>query len=226
MRDRAAPARRGAASGAGAVLLRLRRDRRAHGRCWPPPSRPSRAPRPRGRSIIAQRADIVDRKGRILATNLETHSLYAQPPIMIEPARARELAAIFPDLDAERLLESSPAKRKFLWIKRKISPEQMQAVHDIGDPGLLFGPREMRLYPNGRAGRACPGRRELRPRGRARRRGDRHRRGREGLRRRTCATRPAAGAPLELSLDLTCRRRRTGADGRHALMNAKGAAAS
>jgi cell division protein FtsI (penicillin-binding protein 3) len=26
----------------------------------------------------------------------------------------------------------------------------MQAVHDIGDPGLLFGPREMRLYPNGR----------------------------------------------------------------------------
>ena len=25
----------------------------------------------------------------------------------------------------------------------------MQLVHDIGDPGLLFGPREMRLYPNG-----------------------------------------------------------------------------
>jgi cell division protein FtsI (penicillin-binding protein 3) len=25
----------------------------------------------------------------------------------------------------------------------------MQAVHDIGDPGLLFAPREMRLYPNG-----------------------------------------------------------------------------
>ena len=26
----------------------------------------------------------------------------------------------------------------------------MQAAHDIGDPGLRFGPREMRLYPNGR----------------------------------------------------------------------------
>jgi cell division protein FtsI (penicillin-binding protein 3) len=25
----------------------------------------------------------------------------------------------------------------------------MQLVHEIGDPGLLFGPREMRLYPNG-----------------------------------------------------------------------------
>ena len=26
----------------------------------------------------------------------------------------------------------------------------MQAVHELGEPGLKFGPREMRLYPNGR----------------------------------------------------------------------------
>ncbi|MEC8573087.1 MAG: penicillin-binding protein 2, partial [Pseudomonadota bacterium] len=32
-----------------------------------------------GSGIAMQRADIVDRKGRILATNFETHSLYAQP---------------------------------------------------------------------------------------------------------------------------------------------------
>ena len=43
----------------------------------------------------------------------------------------------------------SSSVRKFLWVKKKISPEQLQAVHDIGDPGLMFGPREMRLYPNG-----------------------------------------------------------------------------
>ena len=39
--------------------------------------------------------------------------------------------------------------RKFMWIKRSISPEQRQWVHDLGEPGLLFGPREARLYPNG-----------------------------------------------------------------------------
>ena len=103
-----------------------------------------------GASILAQRADIVDRKGRVLATNLATHSLYAQPPLMVDPDRAAdELARIFPDLDAERLRADFTGARKFLWIKRRLSPEQMQAVHDIGDPGLLFGPREMRLYPNG-----------------------------------------------------------------------------
>lgn len=104
-----------------------------------------------GADIFAQRADIVDRKGRILATNFETHSLYAQPPQMIEPKRAaEELVKIFPDLDRDRLIKDFTGKRKFLWVKRKLSPEQKQAVHDIGEPGLLFGPREMRLYPNGK----------------------------------------------------------------------------
>jgi cell division protein FtsI (penicillin-binding protein 3) len=103
-----------------------------------------------GADILAQRADIVDRKGRILATNFETHSLYAQPQQMIEPVQtAKALAEIFPDLKEERLLKDFTGKRKFVWIKKKLSPEQKQAVHEIGEPGLLFGPREMRLYPNG-----------------------------------------------------------------------------
>ncbi|MBN8185993.1 MAG: peptidoglycan D,D-transpeptidase FtsI family protein [Salipiger thiooxidans] len=104
-----------------------------------------------GASIIASRADITDRHGRLLATNMETHSLYAHPQQMIEPLRAaKELKAIFPDLDEERMIKDfTDEKRKFLWVRKKMSPEQMQAVHDIGEPGLLFGPREMRLYPNG-----------------------------------------------------------------------------
>jgi len=101
--------------------------------------------------IVAARADITDRNGRILATNLSTHALYAQPPNMIDPERsASELAKVFPDLDADRLKRQFTGARKFVWIKRRISPEQQQAVFDIGDPGLQFGPREMRLYPNGR----------------------------------------------------------------------------
>jgi cell division protein FtsI (penicillin-binding protein 3) len=103
-----------------------------------------------GAAISAARADIVDRKGRLLATNFETHALYAQPGQMVDPEAAAEgLASIFPDLDAATLLKGFTGTRKFLWIRRKISPEQMQAVHEIGDPGLLFGPRDMRLYPNG-----------------------------------------------------------------------------
>ena len=104
-----------------------------------------------GAEIVAQRADITDRNGRVLATNMVTHALYAQPKIMIDPAGvAEKLAEIFPDLDAATLERRFTDGRSFMWIKRVLSPEQVQQVHDIGDPGLLFGPREVRLYPNGR----------------------------------------------------------------------------
>ena len=105
-----------------------------------------------GSRILNQRADIVDRNGHVLATNLATMALYAQPPLMVEPEKAANaLADMFPDLDRERMIaDFTGGKRKFLWIKKKLSPEQRQQIHDLGEPGLLFGPREMRLYPNGR----------------------------------------------------------------------------
>lgn len=104
-----------------------------------------------GRGIQAQRADILDRNGHVLATNMVTHALYAHPRDMVDPARAaRELVRVFPDMSEERLLKQFTGGGAFHWLRRKLSPEQVQAVHDIGEPGLLFGPREMRLYPNGR----------------------------------------------------------------------------
>ncbi len=103
-----------------------------------------------GDPILARRADIVDRNGAVLATNIVTASLYAQPQQMVDPLRAADaLARIFPDLDAETLRERFTGDRKFLWIRKTLSPEQQQQVHDLGEPGLLFGPRETRLYPNG-----------------------------------------------------------------------------
>ena len=104
-----------------------------------------------GAEILAQRADITDRNGRVLATNLSTNALYAQPKDMVDPEYvATELAKIFPEIDAEKLHRRLTDGRSFLWIRKVLSPEQQQQVHEIGDPGLLFGPREMRLYPNGR----------------------------------------------------------------------------
>ena len=104
-----------------------------------------------GAAILAQRADITDRNGRVMATNLVTSALYAQPRDMVDPRRvAHELAKLFPDeMNEEDLYRRFTDGRRFLWLRRTLSPEQQQAVFEIGDPGLLFGPREMRLYPNG-----------------------------------------------------------------------------
>jgi cell division protein FtsI (penicillin-binding protein 3) len=71
---------------------------------------------------------------------------------MINPQKAaKDLLEIFPDLNHERVTKNfTSGKRKFVWVKKSVSPEQQQKVHDLGEPGLLFGSREMRLYPNGK----------------------------------------------------------------------------
>ncbi|MGB3408753.1 MAG: penicillin-binding protein 2 [Jannaschia sp.] len=103
-----------------------------------------------GAGIVSQRADITDRSGRVLATNVTATALYAQPHMMVDPvAAAQGLAAIFPDMKADVWLRRFTSGSKFFWLKGNISPEQQQAVHDMGEPGLMFGSREMRLYPNG-----------------------------------------------------------------------------
>lgn len=102
-------------------------------------------------TILAQRADIVDRQGRLLATNMDTNSLYVETEDIIDPRYAAdELVKIFPDLDADKLYKRFTGKTKFMWLKKKLTPEQEQAINDIGEPGLRLGPREMRVYPNGK----------------------------------------------------------------------------
>jgi cell division protein FtsI (penicillin-binding protein 3) len=103
-----------------------------------------------GTTILNTRADITDRQGRVLATNFATNALYAHPHEIVDPAAAATgLAEIFPDMNAEDLERRFTSDSRFIWLRRYISPEQEQMVHDLGEPGLLFGPREMRLYPNG-----------------------------------------------------------------------------
>ncbi len=103
------------------------------------------------KKIVSDRADIVDRHGRILATNITTTSIIAHPHQMIDRNAAAEgLARIFPDLDPRVLKRRFAPPAKFLFVKRKVSPEKAQAVHDLGEPGLVLGKRETRLYPNGK----------------------------------------------------------------------------
>ncbi|MEM7491114.1 MAG: penicillin-binding protein 2, partial [Pseudomonadota bacterium] len=106
-----------------------------------------------GASIVSARADITDRSGRVLATNVDATALYAQPHLMVDPKAAAEgLSRIFPDMEAATWHRRFTSGSKFFWLKGNISPEQQQAVHDLGEPGLLFGQREMRVYPNGPLG--------------------------------------------------------------------------
>lgn len=97
------------------------------------------------------RGDIVDRNGALLAGNLPGWALYANPRFVLAPREtAVKLADIFPDASPEGLENLLTRKSNFVWIKRPITPRQRQAVLELGNPGLAFAAREVRVYPSGR----------------------------------------------------------------------------
>jgi cell division protein FtsI (penicillin-binding protein 3) len=97
------------------------------------------------------RADIVDRNGVILATNLLTPSLYADARHLPDPEKsARRLVAALPDLNYQTVLERLKSGRAFVWLKRNITPTQKALVNNLGIPGLGFVDEPHRIYPQGR----------------------------------------------------------------------------
>jgi cell division protein FtsI (penicillin-binding protein 3) len=100
--------------------------------------------------ISTARPDIVDRNGAVLATDVKTFSIVAEPRHIIEVDDAVErINAIFPDLDGTKLRENLSSKRGFAWIKREVTPAQAEAVHRLGLPGIAAMPENKRIYPNG-----------------------------------------------------------------------------
>lgn len=96
------------------------------------------------------RGDILDRNGEILATSLKTHSVYADPSLIIEDeVVARELAALLPNKDKAELQKKLGRKGRFVWLARGVSPTIAQQVNDLGVPGLGLRQEYQRFYPKG-----------------------------------------------------------------------------
>ncbi len=101
-------------------------------------------------AISASRPEILDRAGRVIATDVKSASLYAEPRKIIDPDEAVELlTAILPDLDARELRERLSSKRAFAWLKREITPKQQAEIHRLGIPGIGFLSESRRVYPPG-----------------------------------------------------------------------------
>lgn len=97
-----------------------------------------------------ERATIVDRNGVLLAANLDTASLYANPRQVLDADEAvRKLVRVLPALEPGKLLVKLRSGRSFVWIKRNLTPRQQYAVNRLGLPGIAFQREQRRVYPQG-----------------------------------------------------------------------------
>lgn len=97
------------------------------------------------------RPDIVDRNGRLIATDVATNSLYADPQSILDLDEVIEkLTGTLGGLDAAELRRTlGDHGRRFAWIARGLTPRQAQRVHALGLPGLAFRTELKRVYPSG-----------------------------------------------------------------------------
>ncbi|MEF2074215.1 penicillin-binding protein 2 [Consotaella sp. CSK11QG-6] len=100
--------------------------------------------------MMAARPDLLDRNGEVLATDIKTASLYAEPRRIVDADEATELLrTVLPDLDAKILHTRLSGDAGFAWLKRELTPRQQQDILALGIPGIGFRTEKKRFYPGG-----------------------------------------------------------------------------
>lgn len=96
------------------------------------------------------RREVVDRNGVLLASNLRTQSLYANPRQVKDVQKAADaIAQVFPEMDKKSVIDKLARQNSFVWLKRHVHPELQAKMMNMGIPGLYFREEEKRMYPQG-----------------------------------------------------------------------------
>ncbi|HEV7306673.1 penicillin-binding protein 2 [Ensifer sp.] len=104
----------------------------------------------RADNLMASRPDILDRNGEILATDIRTVSLYAEPHKIVDADEAVErLATVLPDINTREIYNKLKSKSRFQWLRRQLTPKQQSEILALGIPGVGFRPEKRRFYPGG-----------------------------------------------------------------------------
>jgi cell division protein FtsI (penicillin-binding protein 3) len=100
----------------------------------------------------AKRGDILDRRGRVLATSVDADTIYAVPTEIADPAdAATKICVALRDCDAkdrQSIAEKLGQRRAFAYVKRQVAPDQAERVAALNLDGVGFTKESKRFYPN------------------------------------------------------------------------------
>ncbi|MGH9254676.1 MAG: penicillin-binding protein [Vicinamibacterales bacterium] len=114
----------------------------------------ARAERQQLRTVetAANRGDILDRNGRVLAYSVDAESIYAVPTEIGDPDRvAAALCGALDDCrarDRHAISERIRRGRAFAYVRRQVSPDEARRVAALELDGIGFMSESRRFYPN------------------------------------------------------------------------------
>ena len=102
--------------------------------------------------LAAKRGDIVDRRGRVLATSVDADTIYAVPSAIDDEASVvAKLCDAFADCtktERQDLVDRLKRQRNFAFIRRQVSPEEAERVKALDLSGIKSQKEGHRYYPN------------------------------------------------------------------------------
>jgi cell division protein FtsI/penicillin-binding protein 2 len=97
--------------------------------------------------IPAERGEIRDAHGVLLATSVQVFSVYATPPQVTDPeSEATILSNVLSVSDSDLLAQFSSGKA-WVWLERRVEPQVSDRVRALGLPGIGLLPETQRVYP-------------------------------------------------------------------------------
>jgi cell division protein FtsI/penicillin-binding protein 2 len=98
-------------------------------------------------TLPAERGEITDRNGELLATSVELQSVFIIPPSIEDPGLAAALLASALDLPASEVRARIDNDRPWAWLRRRVSPEVADQVRRLDIRGVGMLPETKRVYP-------------------------------------------------------------------------------
>ncbi|MFW6114747.1 MAG: penicillin-binding protein [Thermodesulfobacteriota bacterium] len=99
-------------------------------------------------TVTPQRGTIFDRTGKELALSIDVNSVCGYPAKIANKRNAATLLGRALAVDRNVLLKKLQANSSFVWIKRKVTPEEISRVSALALPGVEFIMESRRYYPS------------------------------------------------------------------------------
>jgi cell division protein FtsI (penicillin-binding protein 3) len=100
-------------------------------------------------SLEGARGTIVDRHGKVLAMNMDVPSVFGVPTALTSPAKtARHLSPVL-RVSTGELERKLRQDKGFVWLARKLDPEQGRRLERLGMDGIGVVMEGRRFYPKG-----------------------------------------------------------------------------
>jgi stage V sporulation protein D (sporulation-specific penicillin-binding protein) len=97
--------------------------------------------------IPAERGQITDASGVLLATSVELQSIFATPPSVKDPESASALLAPVLAMDVDDLRARLSSDDPWVWLQRRVQPSVSGRVRELGLEGIGMLPETKRVYP-------------------------------------------------------------------------------